>query len=401
MVKFAANRKFHDEVDRRVLAYFESTGRSQKANAAMVVKTGVLLAWFALSYVLLVFVAATWWQGLLGSLSLAMAMAGVGFSVQHDANHGAYSKNSAVNRGMGLTLDLLGASSYLWRFKHNVAHHTFTNLAGADDDINLAPFARVAPSQRHRVFHRAQHFYLWALYGFLMFKWHLVYDFKNLARGWVARSKFPRPKGWSLVELVAGKLVFVGWAVVLPARLPRVVGRARLLRSHVLRARHPPERRLPSSPTASRRRTFRTFPWVRSGMPVSWAEHQVQTTADSPPRNRLLTWYVGGLNFQIEHHLFPRMCHVHYRRLPRSCRASAASWGAVHIALDPWARTRFPRSLAPSAWGGPRDPSSAPMGVGSTGEPGCSPPAIGSGAWTASMGRFGTTLADPLTAMPQ
>jgi linoleoyl-CoA desaturase len=182
----------------------------------MVVKTGVLLAWFALSYVLLVFVAQTSWQALPASLSLAMAMAGVGFSVQHDANHAAYSKSSTVNRGMGLTLDLLGASSYLWRFKHNVAHHTFTNLAGADDDINLAPFARVAPSQRHHAFHRAQHFYLWALYGFLMFKWHLVYDFKNLARGWVAKSKFPRPKGWSLVELVAGKLFFFGWAVALP-----------------------------------------------------------------------------------------------------------------------------------------------------------------------------------------
>jgi linoleoyl-CoA desaturase len=314
VLKFATDKGFHAEVDRRVLAYFESTGRSQKANTAMAVKTGVLLAWFVLSYVLLVFAAQTWWQAGLASLSLAMAMAGVGFSVQHDANHGAYSKSSAVNRGMGLTLDLLGASSYLWRFKHNVAHHTFTNLAGADDDINLAPFARVAPSQPHHAFHRAQHIYLWALYGFLMFKWHLVYDFKNLARGWVARSKFPRPKGWSLAELVAGKLFFFGWAVALPlvfhawwvvlvfyAITSFVLG---VLLSVVFQLAHCVEETdFPDVPVGAER------------LPVPWAVHQVQTTADFAPRNRLLTWYVGGLNFQIEHHLFPRMCHVHYPKI--------------------------------------------------------------------------------------
>ncbi len=326
MLKFAPDEGFHEEVDRRVLAYFESSGRSQKSDSAMVAKSVVLLAWLVLSYVALVFAAQTWWQAGLASLSLAAAMAGVGFSVQHDANHGAYSKSRAVNRAVGLTLDVMGASSYLWRFKHNVAHHTFTNLAGADDDINLAPFARVAPTQTHRGFHRVQHLYLWVLYGFLMLKWHLVYDFKNLARGVVAKSRFPRPKGWSLFELVAGKLVFFGWALAVPLLVHTwwvvlvfygltsfVLG---LLLSVVFQLAHCVEET--------------DFPEAAPGaerLPVPWAVHQVQATADFAPRNRLLTWYVGGLNFQIEHHLFPRVCHVHYPHIAGIVRSVCAQHG--------------------------------------------------------------------------
>ena len=130
-----------------MLAYFERTGLSQRDSPRMYLKTAVLLLWFGASYALLVFAATTVWQGALLSLSLGLAMAGIGCGIQHDANHGAYSSRAAVNRLMGMTLDMLGASSYLWRFKHNLAHHTYTNLAGADDDINFVPFARLSPAQ--------------------------------------------------------------------------------------------------------------------------------------------------------------------------------------------------------------------------------------------------------------
>jgi linoleoyl-CoA desaturase len=114
---------------------------------------------------------------------------------------------------MGMTLDMLGASSYLWRFKHNLSHHTYTNVAGADDDIDIGPLGRLSPAQPHRSLHRLQHFYLWFLYGLLLHKWHLVYDFKNVARARIADNRFPRPRGWSLAELIGGKLLFVGWAL--------------------------------------------------------------------------------------------------------------------------------------------------------------------------------------------
>ena len=129
-VTFARDTGFHGEVKRRVLAYFARTGLSQRDSPRMYLKTAVMLVWFGASYALLVFGATTLWQGALLALSLALAMAGIGFGIQHDANHGAYSSRAAVNRVLGLTLDMLGASSYVWRFKHNVSHHTYTNIDG-------------------------------------------------------------------------------------------------------------------------------------------------------------------------------------------------------------------------------------------------------------------------------
>ena len=180
---FARDTGFHDEVKRRVLAYFERTGLSQQDSPRMHLKTAVLLLWFGASYALLVFAATSVWQGALLSASLALAMAGIGFGIQHDANHGAYSSRAAVNRLMAMTLDMLGASSYVWRVQHNLSHHTYTNIEGADDDINFVPFARLSPGQPRYRLHHLQQFYLWALYWFLFPKWNFVDDFKNVTRG--------------------------------------------------------------------------------------------------------------------------------------------------------------------------------------------------------------------------
>jgi linoleoyl-CoA desaturase len=124
MPRFARDEGFRRHVTRRVDGYFEANVLSPHADWRMYVKASVALAWFAASYVLLVFVAATWWQAALSALSLALATAAVGFNIQHDANHGALSKSGTVNHVLGFTLDMLGASSYLWRAKHNVFHHT-------------------------------------------------------------------------------------------------------------------------------------------------------------------------------------------------------------------------------------------------------------------------------------
>ena len=328
---FPADGGFHGEVKRRVLEYFEHAGLSSRDSPRMFVKTAVLLLWFGASYGLLVFAATTWLQGALLSCSLVLAAAGIGFSIQHDANHGAYSNHRAVNRIMGMTLDMLGASSYLWRFKHNISHHTYTNLAGADDDIGITPFARLSPAQPRYRFHRLQQFYVWVLYGFLILKWHLVYDFKNVARGRVARNRFPRPRGWSLVELIGGKVFFFGWALVVPALfhpwwvvLLYYSGTSIMLGvvlSVVFQVAHCVEEADFPEPAPS-----------TELLPDAWAVHQVQTTVDFGRGNRLLTWYLGGLNFQIEHHLFPRICHVHYPQIGKIVQAVCAEFGVRYTA---------------------------------------------------------------------
>lgn len=328
--KFGGQSNFHREIKRRVSAYFEQSGLSQRDNLRMYLKTVLLLIWFAGTYAILVFFATTWWQGLLLSFSLALAMAGIGFGVQHDANHGAYSSKRVVNRLMGMTLDLLGASSYVWKWKHNICHHTYTNVDGADDDIELRPFGRLAPTQPHHRFHQFQHVYLWFLYCFIHPYWQ-VGDFTQIIRAKVAKRRIPRPRNWDLFQLVTGKALFLTWVFVIPMFFhpwwlvllfyfvtAMVLG---LCLSVVFQLAHCVEEA--------------NFPKLESWsdrLPHSWAEHQVQTTVNFVQNNRLLTWYLGGLNFQIEHHLLPRICHVHYPKIAKIVRATCEEYGIRYTA---------------------------------------------------------------------
>jgi linoleoyl-CoA desaturase len=332
-IKFAGDTGFHGELKRRVQAYFLENDVSPRDNLRMYLKTAAILLWFAASYVGLAFFATTWWQGLLLLVSLVLAVAGTGFAIQHDANHGAYSDREVVNRVMGMTLDMLGASSYVWHWKHNILHHTYTNVVGVDQDIDIAPFARLSPAQPRYRFHRLQQFYMWALYGFLLPKWHLIDDFQNVAQGRMAQSRFPRPRGWSLLEMVAGKVAFFAWAMAIPMFFHRwwvvltfyavgsfLVG---FILSVVFQLAHcVEEASFPEPPANSDR------------MEHGWAAHQVQTTVNFARRNPILTWYLGGLNFQVEHHLFPKICHVHYPRISSIVQTVCAEFGVRYSAHD-------------------------------------------------------------------
>lgn len=328
---FSREEGFRKALVREVNAYFRRTGQSPYADRRMYAKTAVTALWFAGSYVALVFVAATVWQAVLSGLSLAFATAAVGFNVQHDANHGAYSKSRRVNHLIGLTLDLLGGSSYIWRAKHNVFHHAYTNIDGADSDIDLGPLARLSPEQPRKRLHKFQSWYLWLLYGFLLPVWHFYRDFGCLATGRIGQHNFPRPKGWPLFELLAGKLLFFGYALLIPMLFHpiwvvlllygftvTVVG---LVLSTVFQMAHCVEEA-----------AFRAAPLPRQQIASSWSTHQVETTVNFACENRFLSWYLGGLNFQIEHHLFPRICHVHYPSIAPIVQKVCAEFGVAYKA---------------------------------------------------------------------
>jgi linoleoyl-CoA desaturase len=315
---------------RRAAAYFDGTGAARTGGAAMHAKTGVILGWFAASYALLLALGgASGWLAAALVVSLALATAGIGFSIMHDANHGAYARSRRVNRAWGLALDCIGGSSYLWRFKHNVQHHTYANVDGLDADIDGAPFLRLAGSQRLRVFHRWQHLYGWLLYGVLAVKWWFVDDVVDVVRGRIGQTPVPRPRGAELAAYVAGKVAFVGWAVVVPALVfrsawvvpPFLLGAFTLglVLATVFQLAHAvPEAEFHAATSGEQR------------LPTGFAEHQVRATVDFAPSNRLLGWYVGGLNFQIEHHLFPDVCHVHYAALAGIVAETCREHGIPH-----------------------------------------------------------------------
>src|SRR5689334_6640345 len=182
-LKFNSSDRFVRELRKRVDAYFEKTGRPRRDCPEMYFKTVTILAWFASAYLLLLLVVHSWWLIVPLAMILGVSLAAIGFNIQHDGGHRAYSERPWVNKMMALTLDLMGGSSYLWDWKHNSLHHTYPNIDGHDDDINVGILARLSPHQKRLPFHRAQGIYVWLLYGFLALKWHLVDDFHQIAVG--------------------------------------------------------------------------------------------------------------------------------------------------------------------------------------------------------------------------
>src|SRR5258706_9285835 len=218
-LKFSGSDRFIRELRRRVDAYFEQTGRRRRDCVQMYFKTATIIAWFAAAYFLLMFVATSGWAIVPLAIVIGLAIAAIGFNIQHDGGHKAYSNHQWVNKIMALTLDLMGGSSYLWNWKHNSIHHTYTNINGHDDDINVGFLGRLSPEQPRFKFHRLQGIYLWLLYGFLAIKWHLFDDFYNIASGRIGGHKIPRPKGRDLLVFIAGKLFFFSMAFVVPMLL--------------------------------------------------------------------------------------------------------------------------------------------------------------------------------------
>ncbi len=324
---------FLNELKRRTDAYFAESGRSERDCWRMYLKTAVILAWLATSYALLVFAAPTVWLAAPLSISLALAISAVGFSIQHDGGHHAYSRFAWVNRLAALTLDLIGASSYLWKWKHVVYHHTYPNVAGQDTDIDVGRVARLAPQQPRLWFHRWQHLYLWPLYAVTASVWHLYGDFRDVIAGTIGTHRIPRPRGWDLVAFVTGKAVSIGlllgipmlvhsWWVVLAfyAVVTAVVG---VVLTVVFQLAHCVEEAEFPQPIGD---------GGRMEMEGAWAVHQVHTTVDFARKSRVLCWLLGGLNFQVVHHLFPRVCHIHYPALSRIIETTCHEFGVRYSA---------------------------------------------------------------------
>ena len=326
---FGRDNTFHVELRRRVDEYFRRTGRRQRDCPQMYLKTAIILAVFAALYLLLVFVAATWWQAAPLAILLGLSMSSIGFNIEHDGGHHAYSNHAWVNRLMAMTMDLIGASSYVWHWKHVVVHHTYVNITGHDADIDVGVLGRLTPHQRQFPFHRWQQFYLWPLYGLNIIKWHLYDDFRDVILGRIGSQRMPRPKRWELVSFIMAKALFLALAFAVPLLVHRVwvvflfygvtVTVAGVVVSVVFQLAHCVEEA--------------EFPLPQEGsgsIENAWAIHQVETTVDFARRSRVESWLLGGLNFQIEHHLFPRVCHVNYPAISKLVEQTCREFGVKY-----------------------------------------------------------------------
>lgn len=326
-VKYRQRTAFHRELEERVEALVAARG-GQYGGWRMIVKSVFILGWFLASYFFLMLYAHNFWQVGLGVLSAVVAFSGIGFAIQHDANHNAYSKSKRVNRIIGFSLDLIGGSSYYWRYKHNVLHHQYPNVAGMDEDINPGSFLRLSPDQPRYWFHRFQPLYAWVLYGLLAVEWYVHSDFRKYATGKIGEHPYKRPRGAERFFFFFGKAMPIVWGIVIPSFfhpvwavlltwfttlfLVGVVLAVVFQLAHCVDAADCYGLRQQSRPDHS------------------WAEHQLATSVDFARNNPLLTWYLGGLNYQAIHHLFPKISHRHYPAISRIVEDVAAKHGVQY-----------------------------------------------------------------------
>ncbi len=333
IVRFAPRRgeSFYDEVKIRIEEYFQTTKLNTHGNSAMRWKTAAMVAMYIVPFLVMLTGVGHFSVLLYLGLWLAMGigMVGIGTSVMHDGNHGSYSENKTVNKWLGRIIFLVGGYHVTWRIQHNILHHTYTNIEGLDGDIDAGVLLRFSPHSRHYKMHKFQHLYAWFLYGLLTLQWATIKDFRSVIEydklGLLRKERRTLRRalwevGWTKVVyytiFVGLPLYFshVGWGwTVLGFVIMQFV--AGLALSCIFQLAHVMEGAEFPAPNDDKK------------MENNWAVHQILNTINFSPRSRILSWFIGGLNFQIEHHLFPHICHVHYPKLSLIVRRAAHQWG--------------------------------------------------------------------------
>lgn len=333
-IRFLPNSDFEKELRKRVQEYFNKTGLPKRDCPKMYFKTFLVLSWAILSYSLLVFANLPLWGILLSTISLTMSLNGIGFNIMHDGVHGGYSNRPVINKLMGLSMDLIGGSSYFWYWKHNYLHHSYPNITGHDDDIEAGIFARFSPHQKRYFFHRYQHLYIWFLYGFLAIKWHLFDDFQSYYTKKINGHHIKRPKCWDAIIFFGGKLCFFTIAFIIPSLFYPITY---VLLFYVLIA-FLQGAKMAIVLQLAHCNEEAEFPMHGSEneqkIETTWIVHQLRTTSDFARNNRFLTWYVGGLNFQVEHHLFPKICHINYPAISDIVAKTCVEYKVIYFSYD-------------------------------------------------------------------
>lgn len=336
IVRFAprGENSFIETLNSRVKSYFVTHHISPYANAGMWVKTITMLLLYFVPYLLMVvgLGAENRWIFMGLWFIMSWGMSGIGTAVMHDANHGTYSPNKKMNRFIGHILEIIGGYTVTWKIQHNVLHHTYTNIAGLDDDIDSIILLRFSPRQKWHWFHRYQYLYAWFFYMVMTLFWMTAKDYLQVVRykqhDLLVKQKVSLKQ--ALLRITVYKLVYYAYILVLPilfsgqpwywvlAGFLLMHFSAGLFLSSVFQPSHVMETSVYSLPVGTE---------GNRQMEDSWAIHELANTTDFAPRSRFLSWFIGGLNYQIEHHLFTGICHVHYKRIAPIVQRTAADFG--------------------------------------------------------------------------
>lgn len=335
-VQSKEQRQFYATLNKRVNRFFKDQQLSKKANTEMIVKTIVFITAYVGGFGLILALQPGWTLALILWAVMGLAISGIGMSIMHDAIHGAYSKNDWVNRLMGYTLNLAGGATINWYWQHNYLHHTYTNITDWDEDIEDKGALKFSPHTQTKWFHKLQQVYAFFFYGLLTLYWVVGKDFVQFFRytknGVNKYSR--RMTQFIFVQIVALKIAYFAVFFYVPIYLigipttQVVVGFllmhfiAGVVLTVIFQLAHSVEG------------TDHPMPDEEGNIQNAWAIHEMNTTVNFATGNRLLSWYVGGLNYQVEHHLFPHICHVHYPKIAPIVRETAEEYGVPYMVND-------------------------------------------------------------------
>jgi linoleoyl-CoA desaturase len=320
--------QFFKTLRQRVNSYFTDNQIDKTGNVQMYLKTAVILGLFSAAYFAMVLGVFPGWYAMIAYTIMGFGVAGIGLCIMHDANHGSYSKNPIINRIMSYSMDFVGASKFTWHIQHNVLHHSYTNIYHLDEDIDDKPFLRLSPHGKLKKYHRFQHIYAFLLYCFATLSWVVSKDFKQLYHynktGLTEKSGFNPTK--ETVKMILSKALYFSYALIIPilVGIPWYIAILGFVLMHmiagflitvVFQLAHVVEgpEHFEAEPNGLSENT--------------WAIHQIKTTANFSTTNKFITWCVGGLNFQVEHHLFPSICHVHYPEISKIVKRTVQEFG--------------------------------------------------------------------------
>lgn len=320
---------FFKTLNSRVNAYFQQNDISKYGNWRLYVKSIVVFSIMLTPYFLIISNNFNQWAMLLFTIVLGMGLSFVGMCVMHDGNHGTYSRNRWINNLMGSSIYILAGNVYNWKVQHNVLHHTYTNIHGMDEDIEAGGLLRLHKEQDWKRFHKFQHYYSVLLYGLMTISWAITKDYKQM-KGYISKGisfdkKVNPTKEWTI--LIITKILYMSIWIVLPILVLDVawwkvlIGffvmhyTAGVILAMVFQLAHVVES------------TENPIPDDGGNMENTWAIHQLATTANFARKNWLVSFFVGGLNYQIEHHIFPNISHVHYPKISKIVKETALEFG--------------------------------------------------------------------------
>jgi linoleoyl-CoA desaturase len=323
-------QSFHSELKRRVNAYFQESGKDQTGNFKLFSKAVFLGLAFVAVYVHLVFFTPGIVLGIIESIIFGGVVAAIGFNVMHDGAHGSFSKYKSVNLLAAFSLNVLGGSSFMWNVKHNIIHHAYTNVDGVDDDIDIQPWMRMSSTQKKYKLHKYQHRYFWFLYSLLYILWIFVLDYQKYFKNKIGTMQLKKMHIGDHIVFWLFKAVnlfiFIALPIWMAGFLPWLLGFlvatlfAGFVLSTVFQLAHTVEH------------TSFPMPDEDDGrLQDEWAIHQLKTTANFATKNKIISALVGGLNFQVEHHLFPKISHIHYPEISKIIKQTCSEFNIPYI----------------------------------------------------------------------